>query len=202
MTRTVQAALLLAMVLPGAAGAQAAPAGPAAAPCPVQPMPSPLDSLDRERPFGKAIAFAAVPSLEHPGSAWAIRVSRRGPDEGALEILLLRRNGTCNIYDLVQRWDAALDAHAYARIVTEVEPFLIPPSDTFSHGDAMRGLDEIGTDGTSLELRGYGDRFEVRRGLHNSGKQGTAVSALFRRLIEAYVPADRLPTGDWRLRRR
>jgi hypothetical protein len=181
------------LLLLAAGAADAAPPEPA---CPVQPMPSPLASLDEGKSFGKAIAFAAVPSFDR--SAWAMRVSRLGPDKGALEILRLERQGECNRYDIVQRWDVPIDAAGYAAIVSQVSPFLVPPPDTFSHTDAMRGLDEIGIDGTGLELRGDGDRFEVRRGLHQSGKDGATVSAIFHRLLADHVPPAQLPSEDWR----
>lgn len=171
--------------------------------CPPQPMPPAIDSADTPggNRFTHSIAFAATPSLELPGRAWVVRLDRtprRG--DGTVEIIRLRRQSTCNRYDIEKRWRAELNAEHYRIIAEGIVPLVMPPADLFT-GKSPARTPEIILDGTGLELEVRGEGWRVRRLLHASSHDGAAASALIYRLVATLIPAEDLPTDEWRFRK-
>jgi hypothetical protein len=172
--------------------------------CAPQPLPPEIDSagpLMFANPAGSTIEFAAAPSLEYPGRGWVVRLYRRGAgNTSTLEVLLLRRQHDCNRYDIESRWDKALPAADYQRVAAAVAPFMTPNVDTFITGQWSRS-DEMVLDGTSISLRLRDSKWEIERRLNHYEPGGRGISAIFEALVRLAVPADQLPTSDWRSKR-
>jgi hypothetical protein len=152
-------------------------------------------------PAASVITFAATP-WEVPGRAWVVRVSRTGgATPGRLEIILLRRQHDCNRYDVERHWKEAISAADYDALAKAITPLASPPTGVFSQHEGMKGPSDIVLDGTGLELRLRRDQWEIRRISNHYAQTGGEISAIFRRLVMAHVPASELPAEDWRPRR-
>lgn len=173
----------------------------ARSPCPPQPLPPALDSIAALPETRSAVEFSATPSLDYPGLAWVIRLSRSGYGAGTLEIVRLRRQADCNRYDVEKRWQASLPAEEYRAVVEAAAALGTPPADAFSHNDSMRALEGLALDGTGITLRMRTTGWEVRRQLNHYGRGGAALSAIFHALVSKHVPAAEIPADDWRTRR-
>ena len=170
-------------------------------PCPRQPLPPATDAL---APLDgrNTISFAATPSLDYPGRAWVVRLSRSGQSgPAAAEIVRLRRQSDCNRYDVEKRWEAALPADEFAALSRQVVSLATPPVDVFAPASAGSSFDEVVIDGTPITVSVTTFSWEATARLHHSGRNGAAISALFRELVGKYVPAPELPTEYWRVRR-
>jgi hypothetical protein len=168
-------------------------------PCPRQPMPPAIEAIGDLPVAAGVISFSATP-WEYPGRAWVFRLSRRGA-AARLEIVVLRRQFTCNRYDIERRWEVAIPTEDYGSIARAIAPWAIPPSDTFTANDGRRGRDGMAIDGTELELRVRAPGWQVIRTLNHYGRSGADLSAVFRALLSRHVPAAELPADDWRTRR-
>lgn len=178
------------------AGIQAQP------PCPRRPLPPAIESaqLPALSPFVFAIEFAATPMREYPGEAWAIRLARRNERVGGtLDIVRLRRQMDCNRYDVVGRWSAPLTPAEYARIAAEVTPFALPPAKLLLQRDP--GHDRV-FDGTALTLRAHAPDWRLERELNVGDPIGSRLSPIFHALAARHIPADALPTAEWRRKAR
>jgi len=177
----------------------------ARAPCPRQALPPAIESAgprDDNR-FMHSIAFAATPSLELPGRAWVVRLNRKPRlGSGSVEVFRLRRQFSCNRYDIEQRWQAQVTAAQYRTIAEAVLPLTIPPPDAFLDPNTRAGLQAVALDGTGLELEVRGEGWIVRRMVHASSRDGAVASALIHNLVANIVPANQLPTEEWRTPRR
>lgn len=165
--------------------------------CVPQPMPPAIDSAGNPPIASDLIEFAATPSLDHPGRAWVIRVSRRGRTEAMVEIIRLRRQLECNRYDVENRWLAPMRQDQYDAIAAKIVPLGIPPAAVFVPS-AKTALPDLVLDGTVIELRLRNAEWQVTRALNYYGTAGVGVSAIFRQLASQYVPASELPAEDWR----
>ena len=170
----------------------------AAAPCAPRPMPPALDSLPPTA-ASSSIGFSATP-WEFPGRAWAVRASRRGQGDAALEILRLLRQSDCNRWRVEARWTAPLPAAEYRALAEAVAPLARPPAGLFST-DGGSEADEIVTDGTAIAVRLHMPGWTAARELNHYGRSGARVSALFHALVARHVPAAERPAADWRTRR-
>jgi hypothetical protein len=168
-------------------------------PCPPQPMPPAIESAGTLPVASDIISFAATPT-EYPGRAWVVRLSRRGAD-AKLEIVVLRRQFSCNRYDVERRWEVAIGTEDYRSVAQAIAPWAVPPSDTFSTNDRTRGRDEITLDGTPIELRVVAPGWQVTRTLNHYGRSGAELSAIFRSLLAGHVPESERPAEDWRTSR-
>jgi hypothetical protein len=169
--------------------------------CSPRPMPAALDSLRPLGPARTSVAFSATP-WETPGRAWVVRAHQVGDRAATLEIVRLRRQQECNLYDMEARWEASLPAREYRALLKAAERLGTPRADAFSHDDPARDGEGIATDGTMIELRLRRTGWEARRDLNHHGKGGAAISALFHALLSRHVPAHERPASDWRTRRR
>jgi hypothetical protein len=167
-------------------------------PCPARPQPLPvaIESVGEDPPASGTIAFAATP-WDHPGRAWVIRLSRRGP-AARLEIVRLLQRSDCNMYDVEWRREGALPLMEYRRLAQAVAAWARPP-DGFPLKEGDPGL---ALDGTSLILRVRTTGWQLTRALTYSSRSGAGLSAIFRVLLTRHVPAAELPAADWRRRRR
>ncbi len=190
------AALSALGVILSLAGSQAANV----APCPVQPVPPAVDALPPQAGRHE-IAFAATPSLEHPGRAWVVRLSRSGlAGPAAVEIVRLRRQSDCNRYDVEKSWQAALPSADFEVLARQVTALSLPREDSFAPQDPLRGLDDVGIDGTGVTIRLNTIRWDLTRRLHNSGGNGALLSPIFHALVAKYLPASEVPSAEWRFR--
>ncbi|MEG3089368.1 hypothetical protein [Sphingomonas sp. PB4P5] len=165
--------------------------------CSEQPLPPAIDSAGEPPTASGVIEFAATPSLEHPGKAWVMRISRRGDAEAKIDVLRLRRQEYCNRYDIEARWQAPLKQEEYVAIAAGVAPLTVPTPSVFVPSPTDQ-LPEIVMDGTSIDLRLFSHGWQVTRSLNHYSGAGAAISAIFRNLASKYVPASELPTEDWR----
>lgn len=173
-------------------------ATPELARCAPQPLPPAIDSAGEPPLASETIEFAATPSLEYPGRAWVVRISRRGATEARIDVLRLRRQSDCNRYDMESRWQAPLRQDEYEAIAARVVPLGIPSSDVFIPSSADESLDLV-TDGTSVDLRLSNLSWRVTRSSNHFGRDGAVISRVFRDLIAQYIPSSNLPAEDWRL---
>lgn len=183
--------LLLACTLPGWGQAVAAPCRPG-------PLPAALDSVPPlPDVLSSSVVFSGAPSLEYPGRAWVVRAYslRR---EATLEILRLRRRDDCNVYEIENRWQAPLPQAEYRALLRAAERAGVPRGDYFSNDEPDGDVMWLTMDGTGIELRLERSGREVRRALSHTEPGGSAVSAIFHRLVSKHVPADLRPTEDWR----
>lgn len=195
--RTILTALLVAAGLIGASQA-------AAAECKPQPLPPAIESagLSPTDAFNNVITFAATPSLEYPGRAWVIRLFQRTRSQPAtLTITRLLRRNDCNVYDVEARWEAPLRADEYEAVATLVTPHATPSPGIFTQKDMARDRG-IAVDGTELDLRVETVGWQVTRSLTSAHSEGTAVSAIFYRLLAPIVPAPERPGEYWSMTRR
>ncbi|MFV0624413.1 hypothetical protein ACBY01_10435 [Sphingomonas sp. ac-8] len=176
---------------------QAPAAAPTIQPCLSQPMPAALDSVGKPPIASDVIEFSATPSLQHPERAWVVRVSRRGTVEARIEVVRLRRQETCNRYDIEARWQAPLQQAEYGVIAKRVMPVAVPAASVFIPVP-LGQLPEVVTDGTGLRLRLRSAEWEVSRSLNHYDRDGGTISAIFRDLVSKSVPASELPREDWR----
>lgn len=174
--------------------------GATAPPCPRQPLPPAVESLSPLVGFD-SITFSATPSLEHPGRAWVVRLSRpRNFGEATVEILRLRSQDACNRYDIEGRWQAMMPEAEFEGLGRRLTPHILPGSGSPSAGDPFNSLPEIAIDGTSVSLGLTAFGWEVSRRLEVSGRSGAAVSAVFHRIVSIHVAIDARPTEAWRAR--
>jgi hypothetical protein len=174
-------------------------AGAAAPPgCVRQPLAPAIEQLQPIPPGMSQIAFAAEPSLQYPGRAWAVRLHRPGGRPAVLEIVQLRRRDDCNVYYPERRWRASVPVAEFDRVARTVMPFAVPRTSDALGGDPMNNIREIGLDGTGITLALSGFGWAAKRQLHHGGADGAEVSALFRALVAKHVPVPDLPTEDWR----
>jgi len=159
-------------------------------PCPARPQPlaPALDAVPARAGASETIGFAAEPSLQYPGRAWVVRLSRQGERRASVEILRLLRRSNCNLYDVEKSWGGPIGADEYRAVGGAVAAW------------AARGPEEIVTDGTGLELRVRGGGSNIRRRLNHYGAGGAELSAIFRRVAARFVPPAQLPAEDWRTR--
>jgi hypothetical protein len=170
--------------------------------CPRQPLPPAIESaqLPPLSPFVFAIEFAATPTREYLGEAWVIRLTRRNERTGGtLDIARLRRQMDCNRYDVLGRWSAAVSPDEYARIAAELSPFALPPQDILVRRDAGQGSV---FDGTMLTLRAQAPNWKFERDLNVGDRVGARLSPIFHALAARHVPADAMPTAEWRRKAR
>ncbi|MCA1197034.1 hypothetical protein K9B35_03565 [Sphingomonas sp. R647] len=170
--------------------------------CPTQFLPPAIDStaLPALSPFVFALEFAATPSREYPGDAWVIRVSRQNVRSDArLAIVHLRRQITCNRYDIIATWDQALPASDYLRLAQEIAPYSDGPRDVAVQRDPTQGMT---LDGTELVLRAQGPGWKVERTLNIGDRVGPDVGMPFHRLAQRLVPPEAMPDAEWRRRGR
>lgn len=190
--RTILTALLVAAGLIGASQAGAAE-------CKPRPLPPAIESagLPPTDEFNNVITFAATPSLEYPRRAWVIRLFQRTRSRPAtLTIVRLLRRNDCNVYDVEARWEAPVRADEYEAIATLVAPYATPSPGIFTQKDMAhdRGL---AVDGTELNLRVQSLGWQVMRSLTSAHSEGTAISAIFHRLLVPIVPAPERPGEYW-----
>ncbi|WP_343520328.1 hypothetical protein [Sphingomonas sp.] len=175
-------------------------APPAAASCPRQPLPPAIESaaLPPLSPHVFGIEFAASPMREYPGEAWVVRLSRRNErSEATLDIVRLRRQMTCNRYDVIGRWTAPLPRADYARIAAQVAPFTVPPADIVLRRD--RGQHGV-LDGTLIAFRAQAPNWRIERDLNAGDPIGARLAPIFHAVVARHVPAAALPDADWRRR--
>ncbi len=164
--------------------------------CKPQPMPAAIDAAGRVPIASDMIEFAATPSLEHPGRAWVVRLSRRGQVEATIEVVRLRRQHDCNRYDIERRWQSPLSQAEYLDLAAKAVAVGVPHPATFVPSSTGQPPDLV-LDGTAIDLRLTGQGWQITRSLNHYG-QGVAISAIFRNLASKYVPASELPAEDWR----
>jgi hypothetical protein len=193
MRRIALGLLLLALAAPGRA--EQVPTA-----CSPRPMPAALDSVRPLPPARSSVAFSAVPAGQYPGRAWVVRARQSGPGSATLEIVRLLRRKDCNVYEIEARWDAPLAAADYRALARAAARLGTPPVGAFVRDDSALDGEEIVLDGTMVELRLKRGGWETRRELNHHGRDGAAVSALFRALVARHVPAAELPAEDWRTR--
>ncbi|HYD24433.1 MAG TPA: hypothetical protein VEB68_06530 [Croceibacterium sp.] len=196
----------LALALAGGAALLSAPAAASDA-CPRQPVPGLLDAV---RPVAsvyvtRQISFAASPSLRHPHVGWVVRAYAETAFEGPqreremLEVLRLQVEHDCNRWFVTGRWEGPLEPGEVARIVAEARPFLEPAAAALSGmPGGYAGEDSLMLDGTGIAVETGGPDWRLRRGGHAHGGAGGAASDLFLGLVARLVPADEMPTREWR----
>ena len=136
----------------------------------------------------ESIGFSAEPS-SYPGRAWVVRLSRQSGRRASVEIVRLLRRTDCNVYDVEKSWGGPIGDDDYRSAAQAVTAW------------SARGSDEVVLDGTPLELRVRRGGTTTRRRLNHHGAGGAALSAIFRRLAERFVPPSQRPAEDWRTRR-
>ena len=165
--------------------------------CAPQPLPPAIDSAGRLADISYSIEFAAEPSMEVPGRAWVVRLVQG--QLSSLEIIRLRRRSDCNQYVLDRKWQAPFDNAAYEDALRKIAPFGIPPVSAIV--PAHRKIFEpMVLDGTGISLRLHNPVWTISRSINIGDKDGPAISAIFRDLIEKHVPPTELPDLNWRSR--
>jgi hypothetical protein len=188
---------MLALIATAMLAAQAGTAAPPVAACVPQPLPPAIDSAGALPAASDTIEFAATPSLQVPGRAWVVRLTRRGTLGARLEVFRLLRQHDCNRYDVESRWEASLPQPAYAAVAARVAALGVPDRAVFVP-QVPGQVAAIALDGTSLDLRLRTTGWEVRRSLAHHDAGGAALSALFRDLASRCVPVLDMPMPDWR----
>ena len=189
--------MLLVFIALAALPSQALAAIPPAQTCIPQAMPQAINSAGLPPIATDTIEFAATPSLQYPERAWVVRLSLRRRVEATIEILRLKGQKRCNRYTIESRWQSPLKPGEYAAIASKVVPVVVPAGSVFVRCLTERPSYPV-LDGTSIELRLQSEGWLVTRSLNHYSNGGGAISALFRQLALRYVPADELPTEDWR----
>jgi hypothetical protein len=165
--------------------------------CAPQTLPPAIDSAGELTHISHSIEFAATPSLAPPGRAWVVRlVQGQLP---SLEIIRLRRRNDCNQYVLDRKWQAPLDDAAYEDALQKIAPFGIPSSSAIVPAH-RKIFESLVLDGTAISLRLHNSVWTISRNINLGDRDGAAISAIFRDLVEQHVPAGELPDLGWRSR--
>ena len=151
------------------------------------------------------LSFSAAPSLQHPQVGWVVRAysetvfdsDRR--EREVVEVLRLQVEHDCNRWFVTGRWEGELAAGEVTAAFRQAGPFLEPAAGMLAGrpGDYATS-DSLMLDGTGIALEARGPDWAMRRGGHAHGGPGDAVSDLFRSLAARIVPAEELPSPEWR----
>lgn len=172
-----------------------------AASCAPQELPPAINSAGRPQHSPQLIEFAATPYREYPGRAWVVRLSGGGRAKVTLEVVRLRRQADCNLYDVEKRWTTVLNRETFDQVVASVQSYGLPAPDTFSQRGLMRRRDRV-LDGTGIQLRMSEDEWQVSRSLNLYTRPGGSISTIFHELAARAVPPSDMPPADWRVPRR
>jgi len=168
--------------------------------CVPQPLPPAIDSAGDLPLSSESIEFAAAPTLDYPGRAWVVRLTRRGDVETKLEIIRLRRQSDCNRYEVENRWSAPLQQQQYLMLAQRIVPLGLPTARTFIPSPDQSSP-EIALDGTGLDLRLRTHDWRLERAMnHYGGPTAARISAVFHDIVSQYIPAPERPAPDWRAR--